>query len=1292
MNAGTYRIYLQNESEPGNEQTGVVVTAGNETPNVDFTLNTAYGTISGNVSGEITGKAPEPLYSMYIQARQKEAGSYSEYVYTSINGDYIIPRLPVNSPNGFAVWCYGQEYVQQYWQNKILYDEATPVFLDESNNKAIDINFNMLKGTTFKGRITSATGTGLSQGQVRVYHQYNNNSYSYTDNLNTTGWYEINSLPGGDYKIRFTADDYITEYYDEKNSQDAADIVSVVTGTTTIINEELEYGARFTGTVTSSTGQIVNNGTIYAYPHPSGSQRSTGLDSNGNYSITGLSAGNYKLRAYTNDYLEEYYYNAENLDDAEIVNLSAGENKKIDFEVELGGMISGNVKDSTGNPITSGYIYADPEASGSTRNSNLDTNGNYLIKGLKGGDYKVNTNISGYPTEYWDDKVSSAEADIVAVVTGEVTGNIDFVLNEGGSVSGTVKDSSGNPYTSGTVYLSAANNPGVNIYSDGLDSSGAFEINYVKAGDYYSYLYLSGKPRIFYPYAYTLDDATQINVADGGNYNGIDFTVPINIPKVNVTGYVYRDGAGYYARVYYKGVDGFSDSSSSWTNSDTGAFSITNLYAGTYIFYTDINNRPHYYYDGKDSEETATRVVLNPGDSRDDIIINIPVEDPIYSTVSGHVYDNSSNPIGNAEVRLQGIESYYMKSAPDGEYYFSQVLAGENYTLRAEKPGYYENEIPGIDVPDGIHLSGQDITLTKIENPGALAGRVYNASGYPLYDVYTIINGIDNDFSESQYTDKYGYYYQDNLEPGTYNIQFSPSGYISKTLNDITVLPNQTVINDASLDFQFGGTGVITGTVRDASGNPAYNIYVRAQNGTGRNVYTDINGVYFMSGMNPDTDYRIYLNSEYNIPEVTDVVVVADQFTEGIDLNLSVNYAYVTGHVTDVTGDPIYNAQINSYSVPGGSYPDSAYTAWTGDYILSRIRTDIFNNYDYNYVFYAQKSPYRMMYYNGAFISDNADQVEFTWGQPSQGGIDFALPEGGAMSGMVENSEGTPLYDCSVYVSRQGGNFSGTYNTDQGGKFLIEGMPPGSYKVRARTNGYVAEYYDDKIYNASADLITVVTGEITQDINFSLETGGAISGRVTNTAGEPISSVYVYADNPQTTDCYGDDRTNANGEYIITGLYTDMYRVRAQFTGYTTVYQYDVSVINNSTTENIDFMLYRTDEYTPTITPTFTQTPTITPGGPTLTPTITPGGPTLTPTSSFTPTITPGGPTLTPTRTPSVTPTSRPGDFNGDGFINREDMEDLIEGVINGDTGTDLTGDGKVDFQDIFEFTKYWNN
>jgi protocatechuate 3,4-dioxygenase beta subunit len=719
--------------------------------------------------------------------------------------------------------------------------------------------------------------------------------------------------------------------------------------------------------------------------------------------------------------------------------------------------------------------------------------------------------------------------------------------------------------------------------------------------------------------------------------------VPQSIESATFAGRVTKDGSGFYCRVYRKGVDGYTGQSSAWTNSETGEFIMTSVSAGTYVLYADVDNAPPYYYGNTENLSAATRVVVQPGQTRTSLNIALPLTPPNYARVSGTVFDNLGRPLPLAQVSLSSVESYSVQTAADGTFLFSQVLAGSNYQLSANKLGYHSQTRTGINITAGAVLTGQDQTLTAYTG-GEAAGFVRNASGLSLAGAYASISGVNVSYNTGMYSDLNGEYYFPNLAPGEYNLSFSYTGYQGLNLNGIQILAGQIAINDVTMTCS-AGKGMVSGTVRDASGYPACQIYV--QNKTGSYAYftTGLDGRYLLAGIDPTDSFEVYCPYESGLPGVSGLPVFANGITEGADIVLQNTYTTVSGKVTDATGTPVYYASVYAEAVSGNN-PGSVYTNRLGNYRIGRVRTDGGRSYRV----YASKDGWVTTYYGDTPKWSQAWVFDVLPGDTEIPGIDVSLLDGGWVSGAVLSGAGMLLPNVHIYFQPDDSELSSaSFYTDAGGRYLARGLAAGAYKVRAKLDNWAAQYYSGQPTYALADNVNVVAGKIVSGIDFLLSAGGGIAGRVVNTSGIPLDSVYVYVDNAQQTECSGNDQTNANGEYTVTGLYTDSYRVRAQKTGYTTQYRYSISVVDAETTSDIDFVLYRTDEPTPTPT----QTP-------------------------------------DPNATPTDTPTQKPGDFNIDGDVDPGDLILLIDNLSSGQSDNDLNGDGKVDYKDFLKFSTLW--
>jgi Carboxypeptidase regulatory-like domain len=77
---------------------------------------------------------------------------------------------------------------------------------------------------------------------------------------------------------------------------------------------------------------------------------------------------------------------------------------------------------------------------------NPGPSGEYAIEGLAGGEYKVgffSTGL-GYLPQYFDDKVSLAEAESVSVITGQTTSEVNATLSPAGEITGRVTNAATN--------------------------------------------------------------------------------------------------------------------------------------------------------------------------------------------------------------------------------------------------------------------------------------------------------------------------------------------------------------------------------------------------------------------------------------------------------------------------------------------------------------------------------------------------------------------------------------------------------------------------------------------------------------------------------------------------------------------------------------------------------------------------------------------------------------------------------------------------------------------------------
>ena len=264
------------------------------------------------------------------------------------------------------------------------------------------------------------------------------------------GSYSLKLAPGS-YRLRVSAPGYAREYYNNVTPSSEATLVVVASDSAQIINFDLNEGGSISGRILQSDGTTpVSGAQVFVRPSlyffDDGFNTTTAAD--GSYVVTGLALGQYKVRAEANGYAKlRYYSNVYGWNNASSVSVSPPQNTpNIDIRLDLAGVIQGFIRAADGtNPIQVGVI-ADPSAGafegiGTTSSA---SDGSYRIDGLPPNSYSVRIGdnyIPGwYAGEFYNAKQSWDTADRVSVAAGATVSGINFTLDEGGALTGTVYD------------------------------------------------------------------------------------------------------------------------------------------------------------------------------------------------------------------------------------------------------------------------------------------------------------------------------------------------------------------------------------------------------------------------------------------------------------------------------------------------------------------------------------------------------------------------------------------------------------------------------------------------------------------------------------------------------------------------------------------------------------------------------------------------------------------------------------------------------------------------------------
>jgi len=162
-----------------------------------------------------------------------------------------------------------------------------------------------------------------------------------------------------------------------------------------------------------------------------------------------------------------------------------------------------------------------------------------------------------------------------------------------------------------------------------------------------------------------------------------------------------------------------------------------------------------------------------------------------------------------------------------------------------------------------------------------------------------------------------------------------------------------------------------------------------------------------------------------------------------------------------------------------------------------------------------------------------------------------------SISGSVTNAlSGEPLRRALVYLRRIDATpsatnvqVSKTTYTDAAGRFTIEGITPGKYRLSAERSGFLTASYGQRSATGSGALMTIDAGQKMNDAAMRMSPHGVIAGRVLDEDGEPVVSANVqvmrqqYVQGKKQLSGAGGGSTNDLGEYRIFGLRPGRYYV-----------------------------------------------------------------------------------------------------------------------------------------------------
>jgi protocatechuate 3,4-dioxygenase beta subunit len=1049
---------------------------------------------------------------------------------------------------------------------------------------------NAVNGLPIAGATITVTDT--ANGFVRSTTSQSDGTYSTGRRL----------LPPGPYKVQATATGFASQFFANQPTAASATLVTVTANSdTTGVSFQLSPGGSITGAITRSDTNAPVTGVAVDVFEAAGNAlvKSGTTNASGIYTITQVEPGDYKVRARLANFATTFHGGGRVLVDANTmpVTVTEGGTSQADISMAPAGGIVGTVTDAATSAGVGGVAIDVYDANNNSIESTTTSGtGSYTLRRFQPGAYKVRARAQTYATTFNAGKHTFPIADLVIVQSGNDT-SVNFALEKGSNITGTITDASGSPVLGAFVDIyeaRAANfvegafvtDVNGNYSAESRLPAGSYVIR-ARRGNAFSSVGLT-----FYNGKRGFSTADTVKVDSGQTVSGKNIQMD---PGKAFTGTI-TDGANPVPGAQIDIVDASTGSvltnnflALSFRTNSNGVFDTGPQFstAGQYKIRVRLfpsNRIDTYYHAGSDiGLDLFTATPL-----RAPATANVAV--PAGGVITGTVRERGTNiPLPGVPVNTFRFASNTYSGAftvltdINGNYTVGGLIDGE-WVVRADAPGhitaYYSGDPnnPATDMQTATPVVISDggtvdnVAINLATGGGVIRGLITrHDNGQPVPAGSTVqlrTSTPRTSFIESVAVSSFNLcpgaatpcnYMVSNLASADYSVEVFGSSFESDTAVGWYSLPpadsigipsrgsplpvhvtsgSATMADFEAPAFGDGGSRAISGFVRDSEGNPLPFVQIGAfePGGTGviRFVQANGDGSFFLNHLAPGR-YLVRADTE------TSFVTIA--------------------YALDTTA-----------GLPGQPYPEP---------LLS----------------------------SGALVDVAAADAP---------GIEIRLPgTPGTITGTVTRvcPQGDPsgctpgnlvgLMGASVSVQNFSAQGAVGATTRADGSYLVRGIAPGFYKVRvsAPGPGFITRYYrcDNPPCAASTgtgesfddgSFIAVSAGRQVSNISMILDPGGgSIAGTVRAPGGAPVVGALLQARQATSGAVVYTATSAVDGSYVIPQLATGNYTVRVFFSrqlGFVTQWYSGkptreaadaVSVTAPATTAGVDFVV-DTDEGT----------------------------------------------------------------------------------------------------------------
>jgi 5-hydroxyisourate hydrolase-like protein (transthyretin family) len=405
----------------------------------------------GSISGEVTDPLGNPLEAVSVSASTDQGDRY--WGQSTSDGAYTIDGLPADDyVVEFGDWVDDtRDLAGEYYANVARWADATPVAVQDGVPVG-HIDAQLEESAHIQGTVTVPPGFSPEDVTVEALANVGNDDYTEWQNesavyVRPDGTYDVNGLNAGTYRLRFSHNGLVEEFYDDVVDVEIAEDITVAAGGVAQVdnNVELVEGGTISGHLTAAPGHPVEDD-LYLYRWNARTESWDGFDwasvnEFGDYTFDNLADDAYRLgfEDWSGVYATEFYSNAASVEQADDIDVVERDDVVLeDFELDLAAHVTGQVTDPWGDPQprVSVTIYDlvggswQPRPSGGAYSAYTDEDGRYDIPRLLAGTFRLEFDHYSYKTEYYLDAATVQTATDVTVTTGNTTEDIDVRLDE----------------------------------------------------------------------------------------------------------------------------------------------------------------------------------------------------------------------------------------------------------------------------------------------------------------------------------------------------------------------------------------------------------------------------------------------------------------------------------------------------------------------------------------------------------------------------------------------------------------------------------------------------------------------------------------------------------------------------------------------------------------------------------------------------------------------------------------------------------------------------------------------